>query len=97
MPAQLLAAAPRFLIYSFTCCRSLAAGAMETIAALDHPGRPSLACSYSGRSISAVWPELRAYAVYTLAPTGSWEVVDRGEWRLTLFVSLLSLHNKGIA
>jgi hypothetical protein len=69
---------------------------METIAALDHPGRPSLACSYSGRSISAVWPELRAYAVYTLAPTGSWEVVDRGEWQLPPFIVSFSLQNKGI-
>lgn len=50
----------------------------EPIATLEHPGRPVLACSASGRSISAVWPALRAYAVYTLAPTGSWECVDRG-------------------
>ena len=57
---------------------SLTTGPREQIAALDHPGRPVLACSASGRSISAVWPSARAYAVYTLAPTGSWEVVDRG-------------------
>ncbi|KAL4432170.1 hypothetical protein ABPG77_005932 [Micractinium sp. CCAP 211/92] len=57
---------------------SLSSGAREAIAALDHPGRPVLACSASGRSISAVWPQLRAYTVYSLAPTGSWEVVDRG-------------------
>lgn len=36
-------------------------------------------CSASGRSISVVWPELRAYTVFTLAPTGTWEVVDKGE------------------
>ncbi|KAL4855688.1 hypothetical protein ACK3TF_003771 [Chlorella vulgaris] len=71
---------------------SLAAGAMETIAALDHPGRPSLACSYSGRSISAVWPELRAYAVYTLAPTGSWEVVDRGSGNNVVWSSTAAMY-----
>ncbi len=68
----------RFLFYSLSC--SLASSPREAIAALDHPGRPVLACSASGRSISAVWPQLRAYAVYSLAPTGAWEVVDRGEW-----------------
>ena len=57
---------------------SLASSPREAIASLDHPGRPVLACSASGRSISAVWPQLRAYAIYTLAPTGAWEVVDRG-------------------
>jgi hypothetical protein len=57
---------------------SLAAGPREAIATLDHPGRPVLGCSASGRAISAVWPVLRAYAVYCLAPTGAWEVADRG-------------------
>ena len=68
---------------------SLAAGQREAIAALDHAGRPVLACSASGRSISAVWPQLRAYAVYCLAPTGTWEVVDRGEPPAALAPSLL--------
>jgi hypothetical protein len=58
---------------------TLEAAAPEVIAALDHPARPVLACSASGRSISVVWPELRAYAVYNLAPSGTWEAVDRGE------------------
>lgn len=57
---------------------SLASSPREAIAKLDHPGHPVLACSASGRCISAVWPQLRAYAVYSLAPTGTWEVVDRG-------------------
>ena len=60
-----------------TLCR-LSSSPYEAICTLDHPGRPVLACSASGRSISAVWPQLRAYTVYSLAPTGSWEVVDRG-------------------
>eukprot|EP00887_Chlorella_sp_A99_P005680 scaffold1.g5680.t1 len=56
----------------------LEASAPEAIAGLDHPGCPVLACSPSGRSISVVWPQLRAYCVYSLAPSGVWEAVDRG-------------------
>lgn len=40
--------------------------------------RPSISCSATGRSISAVWKDQGSYAIYSLSPTGSWEVVDRG-------------------
>ena len=51
----------------------------EMIAQLDHQDlRPVLSCSPSGRSLSVVWPEKRAYVVYNLAPTGTWEPIARG-------------------
>jgi hypothetical protein len=64
----------------------------EQIAALDHPGRPRLACSPSGRSISAVWPEQRAYATYSLAPTGAWEAVDRGSANCVVWASTAPMY-----
>lgn len=50
----------------------------EAIAVLDDPGRPKLASSLTGRSLSAVWPESKKYTVFSLAPTGKWEVLDKG-------------------
>ena len=51
-----------------------------------------LACSTSGRSISAVWPEARTYSVYTLAMTGVWETVDRGSGNCLAWASTAPMY-----
>jgi hypothetical protein len=71
---------------------TLEASPREAIADLDQPGRPMLACSTSGRSISAVWPESRNYTVYSLAPTGIWDVVDRGSGNCLAWASTAPMY-----
>ena len=51
-----------------------------------------LACSTTGRSISAVWPEARTYAVYSLGPTGTWETVDRGSGNCLAWASTAPMY-----
>lgn len=71
---------------------SLEAGPREAIASLEHPGRPLLACSATGRSISAVWPETRTYAIFSLAPSGSWEVIDKGSGNCIAWASTAPMY-----
>lgn len=71
---------------------SLEASTREAIALMDHPGRPLLSCSTSGRSISAVWPETGAYCVYALAPTGTWEVIDKGTGQCVTWASTAPMY-----
>lgn len=71
---------------------SLEASPVEPIINLDNPDRPVLACSTTGRSISAVWPEARTYAVYSLAPTGAWESVDKGSGNCIAWASTAPMY-----
>lgn len=71
---------------------TLEASPREAIADLEQAGRPLLACSTSGRSISAVWPESRNYTVYSLAPTGTWDVVDRGSGNCLAWASTAPMY-----
>lgn len=71
---------------------SLVPGPCEAIATLRHSGPCQLACSASGRSLSVVWPERRAYVVYTLAPTGIWEGLDSGRGTSVVWSSTTSMY-----
>lgn len=53
-------------------------GKPEAAIKFELPGCPILSASHSGRSISAVWPAQRVYAVYSMAQAGGWELVDKG-------------------
>lgn len=60
----------------------LEAAPAEAIATLDHTGRLALSCSPSGRSVSVVWPHLRAYTVYRwgggCCVSGTWRQPGQG-------------------
>lgn len=51
----------------------------EILIKLEHSGPVLMGCSPTGRSISVVWTEKSKYCVYSLTPTGTWEMVDSGK------------------
>ena len=71
---------------------ALESNPQEIIATLDYQESPTIACSATARSISVVWPKHRTYAVYSLAPSGSWEVVDRGSGNCLAWASTAPMY-----
>ena len=45
-------------------------GSLRLLYALTcRAGKPTIACSASGRCVSVVWPDIREYAIYIASPT----------------------------